>query len=304
MKLISVDGLRPGMKLARDIMLGKSILISRTMPITDSVIELLHGSGFQGRIVVEENGPPPAIRFRDGAHRIPILEKAHGIVELTGDVIVETFVEEGARLWCAGDLTIREDILPFAHILCTGKMIVQGSVTGATAVAGVSLEVGSAGNRYGIPTLLGTIDIQQSFAQLRQHQGHQELQTINEKITAISPVLASYSQRTRQGDKLTADEVKQVKKLITVYSHLQQLRQRLIDQANTAFPIATNTITVLESVFPEVCLRINETFFTTENKYPSLSLTLRDGKIVCSRNQLKEKQQAYTVPSSEKTAAE
>lgn len=257
MKRLHVEDLRPGMIPARDILLNGTLLLRGRRPLNQDVIERLQRSNYRHPIVVDEGEPFPIKRSSSGSS-VPVLERAHGEVELEGDVYIELFADEESSIFVWGNLAIRGDVLPYATIICTGSLHVSGQAMGATLVAGGELTVGMAGSLNGHRTMLAVMDYEGIGWLLRRDDLFQEQRNIQVNLEKIDGILGSYARRKAKGIALQVADREYLDKVLRLQRALRARYTRLEQQLGQERSDPVPQIRIFRSVRPHVLVRMSD----------------------------------------------
>ncbi|WP_027389548.1 FapA family protein [Chrysiogenes arsenatis] len=284
MKLLWADQLEPKMRLARDIYKGTTLFLPRTAPINERVIAQLLSTGYNQKIAVD-NGIACPIRRSLRGYEIEVVEKDHGILYLSGNVYVESFVQAESSLFCEGDLEIEGDVLAFASVMCTGTLKINGSIIGGTAMAGNRLIVASAGSTMTpLPTALGCTSYVTMLNREALHTLARDSETVRENVARISASMAIFSRKQKAGIPLDTSEKVKLKKLLEVYTALRKQDERLRDQMNELHNIAVDpSILITKSIYEDVACRIDDVAIELKPSAGPIKVRMTDGKITFSR---------------------
>lgn len=284
MQLVWPDQLLPGMRLASDVYKGSVLFLPRSVPITDRVIAQLLSTGYDQKVPVD-NGTPCPIRRSKRGYELEMVESEHGLLQLTGNVFVESFVQSESRLYCEGNLEIAGDVKPFATVACTGTLTIRGAICGAVAIAGEALKVAVAGNaNLSAPTLLSCYDF------LLMERGdliddlEREHQAVHANMVKLTPAINAYSQKQKAGLLTGIHEKAQVRKLLETYSTFQRQVERIRARVQETREIQRKpTILIQKALHSNVSCQIDDIFCDAMPCDGPIAYAIEDGALAARR---------------------
>lgn len=257
MRRVPVTDLQPGMVPVRDVLNNGALMLRGRRPLNEALIERLQRSKYRIPVVIDD-GEPFEIRRLPSGYSVPVLEKAHGHVQLEGDVFVELFVDEEVNLFVRGNLSVRGDVLPYATIVCTGSLHVSGQVMGATLVAGTELTLGVAGSLNGHPTMLSVMDYEGVGWLLKRDDQFQEQRSIQSNLEKTEAILSNYARRRSKGIALKPADRQYLEKVIKLQRLLRVRLSRLEQQLGKDRRQDEPEIRIFREVRPHVCVRMGD----------------------------------------------
>lgn len=190
---------------------------------------------------------------------------------IAGRNIVAKFLENAraqANGYIHAEAIIHSKIISKSDVIVTGK---KGFITGGSVQALGNVEAKIIGSEMGVDT-----DIQvgaDPSIKLKAASMQQEIAEKNKKLNQVKPVLVTLTMRMKKGDKLTPDQLRNLKQLSEEFKTLNEDINRLMDEYDKYMESVDvkdtdSVVKVSDCAYPGTRITISEVY--TQLKAPAV----------------------------------
>ena len=190
---------------------------------------------------------------------------------VAGRNIVSKFLENAsarAEGYIHSEAIIHSKIISKSDVVVTGK---KGFITGGSVQALGNVEAKIIGSEMGVDT-----DIQvgqDPSIKLKATSMQQEITEKNKKLNQVKPVLVTLTMRMKKGDKLTPDQLRNLKQLSEEFKNLNEEISKLMDEYDKYMDSidikdTESVVKVSDCAYPGTKITISEVY--TQLKTPAI----------------------------------
>ncbi|WP_027390650.1 FapA family protein [Chrysiogenes arsenatis] len=285
MRIIDIRALRPGVRVGRNLYKDRTLLLAKGYLVDEALLRTIADRNLRNLRVFVDDGTICEFEKKSGLYYVDVVEQQHGSVKLDAGLVVNGYIDSHSRLLVAGEVNVKEDILPYSHLSAHGKLTVQGEIYGCCVNACEKIKLGNVGSEEHTRTLISLQEFSlQKLIMLRNLNAMKA----NKMAPLLTKLREPVAKVTQLGKKINLLPVETRTKLMAAYQKYIELNterkkidaQQELLQAKMEDVSQTPKIQCYGAIHPGVTFRIkDEVFIVKEPMHRSEFFLNEAGKI-------------------------